>query len=291
MSSKSNRLGRGLEALIPQILTDEEEKATGALNTIEISKIHTNPKQPRTVFDAKGLEELKQSIVENGVIQPITVRRKDGGYELVTGERRLRAAIDLGYDGIPAYVIDVKSEEKMLELALVENVQREDLNPIELAKAYEQLQTEYRLSQEEVARKVGKDRATVANFIRLLKLPVDVQESVAKGEISMGHARAITGLSSRSEQIRIWKKTVSKAWSVRKVEEEVRKLTDAIEKPSGGKTTKRSPYFSEAEDRIRSLLGTQVKIVPSGKGGRIEIHYYSEDDLDRVIELFQRIEG
>jgi ParB family chromosome partitioning protein len=290
MSSKSNRLGRGLEALIPPSQTDEE-KASNALDSIEISKIHTNPKQPRTVFDTKGLEELKQSIVENGVIQPVTVRKMNGGYELITGERRLRAVIELGYEGIPAYVIEVKSEEKMLELALVENVQREDLNPIELAKAYEQLQTEYRLSQEDVARKVGKDRATVANFIRLLKLPADVQESVGRGEISMGHARAITGLSSRSEQIRIWKKTVSGAWSVRKVEEEVRKLTEAADKPSGSKSAKRSPYFSEAENRIRTLLGTQVKIVPSGKGGRIEIHYYSEDDLDRVIELFQRIEG
>jgi ParB family chromosome partitioning protein len=290
MSNKSNRLGRGLEALIPQAPSDEE-KVPHALDTIEISKIHTNPKQPRTVFDKKGLEELKQSIVENGIIQPITVRKTKSGYELISGERRIRAVIELGYDQIPAYIIEVESDEKMLELSLVENVQREDLNPIELAKAYEQLQTEYNLSQEEVAQKVGKDRATVANFIRLLKLPDAIQESVVKGEISMGHARAIMGLLSRSDQIQIWKKTVSRAWSVRKVEEEVRLLTEAVEKPSKVKATKRSPFFGEAEDRIRTILSTQVKIIPSGKGGRIEIHYYSEDDLDRIIELFQRIEG
>jgi ParB family transcriptional regulator, chromosome partitioning protein len=289
MSSKSNRLGRGLEALIPQI-SPEEEKSSRALDTIPVSRIHTNPKQPRTVFDRQGLEDLKKSIVENGVIQPVTVRKTDGGFEIIAGERRLRAVVELGYERIPAYVMNVETEEKMLELALVENVQREDLNPIELAKAYDQLQTEYRLSQEEVARKVGKDRATVANFIRLLKLPDVIQDSLSKNEISMGHARAFMGLGSRSDQIKVWKKTLAKGWSVRKVEDDVRLQTEAAKQPGKPASGKRHPYFGEAEDRIRTALGTQVKIVPSGKGGRIEIQYFSEEELDRLIELFHGIQ-
>jgi len=290
MSSKSNRLGRGLEALIPQI-PPEEEKSSRALDTLPVSRIHTNPKQPRSAFDRQGMEDLKKSIIENGVIQPVTVRKTDGGFEIIAGERRLRAVLELGYERIPAYVMDVDTEEKMLELALVENVQREDLNPIELAKAYDQLQTEYRLSQEEVAQKVGKDRATVANFIRLLKLPDVIQESLSKNEISMGHARAFMGLGPRSDQIKVWKKTLAKGWSVRKVEDEVRLQTETAKLPGGGtsKSGKRHPYFGEAEDRIRTALGTQVKIIPSGKGGRIEIQYFSEEELDRLIELFQSI--
>jgi ParB family transcriptional regulator, chromosome partitioning protein len=290
MSSKSNRLGRGLEALIPQVQPDEE-KSGRTLDTLPVSKIHTNPKQPRTVFDRQGLDDLKKSIVENGVIQPVTVRKTDGGFEIIAGERRLRAVAELGYERIPAYVLEVESEEKMLELALVENVQREDLNPIELARAYESLQTEYRLSQEDVARKVGKDRATVANFIRLLKLPDVIQDSLAKNEISMGHARAITGLGSRTDQIRIWKSALSKGWSVRKVEDEVRLRSEPDKKPGKSKSGKQHPYFSEAVDRIRTALGTQVRVVPSGKGGRIEIMYFSEEELDRLVELFQGIRG
>jgi ParB family chromosome partitioning protein len=187
--------------------------------------------------------------------------------------------------------MDVGSDEKMLELALVENVQREDLNPIELAKAYEQLQTVYRLSQDEVARKVGKDRATVANFIRLLKLPDPIQDSLARGELSMGHARAIMGLSSRADQIQLWKKVVSKGWSVRRVEEAVRFQTEPQPKSGRSKPAKRSAAMGDIEDRMRRIIGTQVKIHATGKGGRIEIHYYSDDDLDRILQLFDRIDG
>jgi ParB family transcriptional regulator, chromosome partitioning protein len=289
MNSKSNRLGRGLEALIPQAASDEDSDQ-GRLDSILTSRIRTNPKQPRMKFDPVRIEELKQSISENGVIQPITVRKAEGGFELISGERRLRAVSELGFERIPAYVIDVDSDEKMLEMALVENIQREDLNPVELAQAYEQLQAQYRLSQEEVARKVGKDRATVANFLRLLKLPDPIQASLAEGAISMGHARAIMGLSSRSDQMSVWKRAAAKGWSVRKVEEEVRRMTEPAEPKRKGKTEKRHSFFSGAEDRIRSALGTQVRIQPSGKGGRIEIQYYSQDDLDRILELFDRLQ-
>jgi len=287
----NRRLGRGLEALIPQVSPEEEVSQGHSLSDIDVAKIRTNPLQPRVRFDPKGLEDLKHSITENGVIQPITVRKVNGEYELIAGERRLRAVLDLGYRRIPAFVMAVDSEDRMLELALVENVQREDLNAIELAKAYERLQNQYGLTQEEVAKKVGKDRATVANFIRLLKLPEAIQESLRKDEISMGHARALMALSSRSDQMRLWKKTIGGGWSVRKVEEDARKLLDGgghkkeIERPV------RSRHLVDAEDRLRRLMGTRVRVQSGGKGGKIEIHYFSDDDLDRILELLESIKG
>lgn len=290
MSNRSpKRLGRGLEALIPSVEPESEKQGESLLN-IEVARIRMNPKQPRTDFDPQGLEELKQSILENGVIQPITVRPKDDGYELISGERRLRAVMELGYEKIPAYILPVESDEKMLELALVENIQREDLNPIELAKAYEKLQTEYGLTQEEVAQKVGKDRATVANFIRLLKLPEAIQESLSKGEITMGHARALMGLSSPTDQLQLWKKILAKGLNVRQVEEAVR--TSMGSKPGAKKETGSHvpPFVQEIEDRIRKILGTQIKVHYSPKGGKIEIHYYSDEDLDRILELLSKIE-
>jgi ParB family chromosome partitioning protein len=281
---KSKRLGRGLEALIPQTDLDDSTQQDGSLRGIETAKINANPYQPRNQFDRTGLEELKQSIQENGVIQPITVRKSGAGYELVAGERRFRAVKELGYERIPAYVIEIKSEDQMLEMALVENVQREDLNPIELAKAYQQLQREYGLTQEDVAQKVGKDRTTVANFIRLLKLPEEIQASLEKRDISMGHARAIMGLSHSENQIQIWRKTIKHSWSVRQLEEVVRKLQESPKKTK--EIPKQSPGVNDVEERLRTILGTRVKMKPSTRGGgKLEISYYSDDDLNRILEL------
>jgi ParB family chromosome partitioning protein len=284
----NKRLGRGLEALIPQMSEEEEALQGKSLADIDVAKINANPLQPRTRFDSKSLDDLKQSILENGVIQPVTVRRIDGGYELVAGERRLRAVRDLGFKKVPAFVINVDSEDKMLELALVENVQREDLNAMELAKAYESLQGEYGLTQEEVAKKVGKDRATVANFIRLLKLPDPIQESLRKDEIAMGHARALMAISSRSDQMRLWKKAAATGWSVRKTEDEVRKHLESADRKKAPPPPKRSPHVEEIENRLRRLFSTQIRIRGGGKGGKIEIDYYSNDDLDRILELLEK---
>lgn len=286
---KSKRLGRGLEALIPQMSPDDEAKRGDFLFEVEVAKVRANPFQPRMDFDRNGLEDLKRSIIENGIIQPITVRKVNGEFELIAGERRLRAVQELGFVKIPAFVMEVASDDQMLELALVENIQREDLNPIDLAKAYQRLQKEYGLTQEAVAQKIGKDRATVTNFIRLLKLPEVIQESLRKEEISMGHARALMGLPSRGEQIRLWRKIIKQSWSVRRVEEVVRKKVEGTEKAKEAVAPKRSQYLMENEDKLRTFLGTQVRIKPSGRGGKIEIFYYSNDDLDRVIELFQRL--
>lgn len=288
---KTKRLGRGLEALIPQSPPEDDTRRTEELSQIDVALIRVNPKQPRLVFDSERLEQLKASIKEHGVIQPVTVHLVEKGYELISGERRLRAVSDLGYERIPAYIyqIEDKSEDKLLELALIENIQREDLNAIEVAKAYQQLQKEYGLTQEEVAQKVGKDRATIANFVRLLKLPDPVQTCIRNDEISMGHARALMGLPDRGEQIQLCRKIIKQQMSVRQVEETVRKYSQP------GKTTvlpKKSvdPGFVALEDRCREVLGSQVKIRPASKGGKIEISYFSKEDLDRIMDLFESIE-
>ncbi len=286
---KDKRLGRGLEALIPLVPPDVENDRGEILFKVEVAKVHPNPYQPRVEFDQEGLKELKQSIQENGVIQPITVRRVDGEFELIAGERRLRAVQELGFQEIPAFVMEVSSEDQMLELALVENIQREDLNPIELAKAYHRLQKEYGLTQEAVAQKVGKDRASVANFIRLLKLPKEIQQSLEKEEISMGHARALMGLSQEGMLIKTWKKVVKEGWSVRKVEEVVRNFLEHSEKVKERVIFPRSPYLAEIEDKLRIIFGTQIHIQKLNRGGKIEIAYFSDEDLERIIELMQQI--
>ena len=291
MRMKSKRLGKGLEALIPQITPEEAENRADALSQIAVSLIQSNPEQPRSVFHRQKLEELKQSISENGLIQPVTVRKSEDGFELISGERRLRAVQELGVNRIPAYIIEVESDEKLLELSLIENIQRDDLNAIEVAHAYERLQKEYKLTQEEVARKVGKDRATVANFIRLLRLPEKIQESLEKDEISMGHARAIMGLTSRGEQMQVWRKAVKGGWSVRKTEEAVRQLTEKPEKKAVLPPTAQNPAVQSMEDRLRTVLGSQVKIRQTGEGGKIEISYFSQGDLDRLMELLEQIGG
>lgn len=285
---KNKRLGKGLEALIPQMSADEDQTRLDTLSEIEISKIHANPNQPRTEFDRQALDDLKQSIAENGVIQPITVRVVDDGFELIAGERRLRATTELGFRKIPAFVMEITSEDQMLELALIENIQREDLNPIEQAKAFQQLLKEYGLTQEQVSKKIGKDRATIANFVRLLKLPDIIQQSLRKNEISMGHARAIMGLSSRGDQMQVWRKTVKEGWSVRHVEKVIR---DIASKPAKSKSTsskKQSSQFVELEVELRDIYQTKVQVKSSGTGGRIELTYFSDDDLERLIELLQK---
>jgi len=287
---KSSRLGKGLEALIPDIPSDEPSSRRDSLSDVDVSRIHRNPQQPRMEFDKKALEGLKQSIQENGVIQPITVRKIEDGYELIAGERRLRAVQDLGFRKIPAFVLEISSEDQMLEIALVENIQREDLNPIELARAYQQLQKEHGLTQDQVAQKVGKERATIANFIRLLKLPRQIQESLQKREISMGHARALMGLSADSDMNKLWRKTVKQDYSVRKVEEAVRSLLeDKNGNNTGPKVREKDPQLTEIEGQLRTLMGTQVRVRTSTRGGRIEIAYYSNEDLNRLLDLFDSI--
>ncbi len=280
------RLGKGLGALLPDLPEETEDRAE-RLREIPVSSVVPNPFQPRETFDPTALEELKQSIAENGVIQPITVREVDSGYELIAGERRLRAVRELGLDRIPAYVLEVNTDEEMLELSLIENIQRENLNPIDEANGYQTLITKCKLTQEEVARKVGKDRSTITNALRILKLPKVVQDSLVKGEISAGHARALLGLDSASEQIALWKKTVKNKYSVRQVENLVKKMNEPAPSKKAKANRKLSPALQEVEDRLRSALSTQVRIEDRGGRGKIEIEYYSHDDLERICEALE----
>lgn len=279
-------LGKGLRALIPEI-PPGDEAAVAAIQDIAVESVLPNPFQPREHFDAQALEELKASIAEKGLVQPITVRRFDGRYQLIAGERRLRAVRELGLATIPAYVLDVQSDEELLELSIIENIHREDLNPLEVARGYQRLIDECHLTQEEVAQKVGKDRSTVANFLRLLKLPRRIQESLASGELSMGHARALLALNNSEDQIRIWQQTVKHALPVRKVEQLVREALEGA-RPVKAPQKELPPQLREMENRLRHALATQVHIRPRGRRGVIEIEYYSDDDLDRLTGLICR---
>jgi ParB family chromosome partitioning protein len=310
MSKIKLGLGRGLDALInPHNLNDNVEqspdynnlkkddgKEINILAKIPVNNISSNPFQPRTNFDPAALDELKKSILSNGLIQPITVRRKsDNHYELISGERRLKACIDIGYIDIPAYIIKVDSDEAMLAMALIENIQREKLNAIEVAAAYKRLMDECHLTQEQIAETVGKDRATVANTIRLLKLPDKIQKSLISEEITMGHARALINLPSEELQLSALKKIIENNLSVRKVEQLVKNIfTDTkirkTYKP-GIKSNVNSAGASAIEDKLMKLFGTKVTIrQKADNNGEVILEFYSLEDLDRLIELFEMIE-
>jgi ParB family chromosome partitioning protein len=263
----------------------------GILASIDIAKIRPNPFQPRLDFDKDALEELTRSIVEKGVIQPITVRRAEAGYEMIAGERRLRAAQAARLKQIPAYIVVIESDEEMLEMALIENIQREYLNPIEVATGYQRLMQECHLTTEEVAKRVAKERSTVTNFIRLLKLPMKIQEGLRKGSIQMGHARALINLPNEKTQLRLFDKIIDGGLSVRKVEDLVKvfgKRAVRNVKKVQGETDSNTRSI---EEKLRQYLGTKVALRPKEKGrGEIVIEYYSLEDLDRLIDLFAAAE-
>ncbi len=298
---KKSVLGRGLGALIPRGTPKEmsvkqeyaipDSGENGVLASIDIAKVRPNPFQPRVDFDKDALEDLTKSIVEKGVIQPITVRRVEGGYEMIAGERRLRAAQAARLKQIPAYIVVVESDEEMLELALIENIQREHLNPIELANGYQRLMQECHLNTEEVAKRVGKERSTVTNFIRLLKLPQKIQDGLRKETIQMGHARALINLPTEKMQLRLYEKIVDGGLSVRKVEDLVKAFAKRevrhVKKVQGDTDAN----TSNIEEKLRQYLGTKVSLRPKEKGrGEIIVEYYSLEDLDRLIELFAAAE-
>lgn len=311
MSKMKSSLGRGLDALInPNMIEDkssekvvdlsniklDDGKQVDILARIAVDLISPNPFQPRTNFDAAALEELKKSILINGLIQPITVRRVQGNrYQLISGERRLRAFKDIGYKEIPAYIIKVDSDEILLALALIENIQREHLNPIEVAKAYKRLMEECHLTQEEIAEKVGKDRTTIANTIRLLKLPERIQDAIVKAEISMGHARALISLPTEHLQLFALDKILKDGLSVRKVEQLAKQIS--VKKGSSKtinsisvNTTSAHIHTNDIEDRLRRIFGTKVMCSQRKDGtGEIKIEFYSNDELERLLELFEII--
>jgi ParB family chromosome partitioning protein len=289
MAQKRPALGRGLSALIPSApppLPAPEAAAAPAARPsgqpleLDIDLLTPNPRQPRTTIEEQALDELAQSIRANGVIQPVVVRPMGERYEIVAGERRWRAAQRAGLLKVPVVVRQV-DDDKLLQVALIENIQRENLNPIEEAQAYRRLVDELHLSQEAVAAAVGKDRATVANYLRLLRLPAEVRGEVAGGVLSMGHARALLALPDDVSQRRIAREVIAKALSVRETEALVRKeVTPApeTERPAT------DPNTRAAEDQLKLALGTRVRIVRSRRGGRIEIDFVNEAELQRLYE-------
>lgn len=297
-------LGRGLNTLLPS-MPDASSSVTygtpmapdngeaGGISAIEIAKISPNPYQPRLDFHPQALEELKRSIQEKGIIQPVTVRRLvNGRYELVSGERRMRASQELGLHTIPAYIISVVSDTEMLELGLIENLQRDDLNPIEVAVSFKRLIDECAIKADDVALKVGKDRTTVVNFLRLLKLPEKIQQSVRDNKLTMGHARALLAASDEKQQLRLHKKIIDEGWSVRKIEQAVKgpgAKSAARGTSSAAPATRGSAEFQPIESRLRQQFGTKVTIRKNTTGGgEIVIEYYNADDLDRVLEYLER---
>ncbi len=281
-------LGKGLGALIPGNLSAiDGEAAKAGVQELNLSEIRPNPYQPRTVFRAEELKALADSIKEQGVLQPVlVVKAKTGGYELVSGERRLRAAQSLGWRAIPAIVKPSATAKEMAEWAIIENVQRDDLNPLEEARAYKRLVDEFQMTQEDVAQKVGRERSTVANSLRLLKLPKEVQHLLERGDLQMGHARALLSLDSAEAQKSIGQKAATEGWSVRAVEKAGQQHAEDM----GGarrKAVRRGSNVEMAaiEEKMRRKLGTKVKLLPAGKGGRIEISYFSAEELERLIDL------
>ncbi|HES60023.1 MAG: ParB/RepB/Spo0J family partition protein [Calditrichaceae bacterium] len=288
---KTKRLGRGLDALIPDksIAENNNNSDDSNLFEIEVASVKANPYQPRQEFDPVALDELKTSIKENGIIQPITVRRVDKHYELIAGERRLRAVVELGFKKVPAYIIKVDTKEEMLELAIIENVQRERLNPIEQAQAFQRLVDECNLTQDEVAQKIGKDRTTITNFLRLLKLPNEIQDSVRKHELTMGHARTLLAIDDSEVQRQVWKKVIKNSLSVRRLEKLIKDLAEVAKQKQAVKP-RRSVFLQKAEEDLRELFGTKVNIRSRKEGGTIEVEFYSPEDLNRLLEILQEIQ-
>jgi ParB family chromosome partitioning protein len=270
-------LGRGLEALIPREIK-ENVSASEKVIDLKVDEIAPNPHQPRQVFGESELQELAESIKENGILQPIVVRRTGEGYELVAGERRLRASRILGLQEIPALVRDI-DDENTLKLALLENLQREDLNPLEKAAGFLALKEELGVSTAEIGKALGKGRSTIANSIRLLNLPEEVKELINRGRLTEGHARAILAIEGKAEQVRAAEAVVNKQLTVRDIEGRSQRRT---RKKKSGK--KPDPEIRALEERLELHLGTRVRIAPGKKGGEIRIRYYSNEQFEGVLE-------
>lgn len=287
---KRAALGKGLSALIPEHVESGNRGPSGVA-TVKTVEVQYNSLQPRLHYAPESMEELKASIREKGVLQPILVRHKGDGYEVVAGERRLRAAQALNLDEIPVVVRDV-SDDEALVLALVENIQREELNAIEEAKAFKRLIEEFQLTQEQVADAVGKERSTISNILRLLKLPETIQEAVGKKMISMGHARTLLSIEDPQKQYQVFLEIMEKGFSVRQAEQMTQASVPDDKKRIKVKKDKDHEIL-HLEEELRNILGTKVSIEAKKKRGKIVIEYYSLDDLDRVLELLrkQTIEG
>ena len=288
--SETKRLGRGLEALLGPVSREVAEES-GALRELPMSNIRPNPYQPRTHLDETALAELTASIEASGLLQPVIVRPRGDGYEIIAGERRWRAAERLGWAKIPAVVRDV-DDQTLLTLALIENLQRHDLSPIDEAKGYQRLGDEFRLPQSEIARTVGRNRSTVANLLRLLQLPAEIQAMVHQGDLSEGHARALLGVGDAERMLNLAREAAANGWSVREMESVVAGHREEVPSAPGRTVTRKSQRgttpadVKRIEDALRKRLGTDVRVTARRRGrGLLTVSYYSNDDLARLLEL------
>jgi ParB family chromosome partitioning protein len=284
--SKKLVLGRGLDALLPDI--EPMEDISKEYFTCDIGLIQPNRYQPRLRFSDEELEDMARSIRQQGIIQPLLVRKDSNGYELITGERRLRAAKIAGLKQVPVIVKTI-TDTDMLEMSIVENVQRSDLNPIEEAEAYHRLITEFGLTQDQAADRVGKSRSAVANFLRLRQLPEQIKSSIMDGDLSMGHARALLGAATSAQQNSVFRAIVLKRLSVRETERLIKRLKTEKEKPKKPLSSSEQRYLSDVADDLSSRFGTKVQIKRRGQKGKVEIEFYSNDDLDRLLGLLKQI--
>ena len=283
---KKTALGRGLGALIPGIENGEDEKKQDYFYC-DIDLIRPNRFQPRTVFSEDDLQELSESIKNQGILQPLLVRQDGSGYELIAGERRLRAAKRAGLIQVPVIIKRV-SNEKLLEMSLVENIQRENLNPIEEAEAYQSLISRLNLTQDQAAARVGKSRSAVANFLRLRQLPDQIKTSIIEGTLSMGHARALLGTESSAQQLGAWRAVITKGLSVRETENLVRRMKAEKKKPRATADRSEQIYLAGLAEDLSRHFGTKILIKKEGQKGKVEIEFYSNDDLEQLINRLRQ---
>jgi ParB family transcriptional regulator, chromosome partitioning protein len=271
---------KGINAFFNNIEAAKEE----TVQEINIKELRPNPYQPRKTFEQEAINELKESILEHGILQPIVVRKSIKGYEIVVGERRFRASKAAGLKSIPAVVREL-SEQQMMELAVLENLQREDLNPIEEGLAYQTLMEKLKLTQEEVAKRLGKSRPHVANHIRLLSLPVKIQELISTGKISMGHGRALLGLRQKAKLPAMVDKIINESLNVRQLEKLIQQVNENVPRETKKPEKKKDIFLQEREHSLRERFGTTVNIKQSKNKGKIEIEFFSKDDLERILEM------
>jgi ParB family chromosome partitioning protein len=288
--AKKTALGKGLGALI-EGASKVEDGVTGFIKEIEIDKINPNPYQPRKEFDEEALEELAESIKAMGVIQPITINKNDdGSFTLISGERRLRAAKLAHLETIPAYIRSTSDTQEMMEMALVENIQRVDLDPISIALGYQRLIDECQLTQEKMSERIGKKRSTIANYLRLLKLPSQIQLGLKTNTISMGHARALISIDDSETQLMIYKEIIKHGFSVRKVEEIVREYNEDKSQKTNKPKTPKENIFEQLQDKLSDYFSTKVSLSRNNKGkGKIVINFANDDELEHIISIFDKL--
>lgn len=275
-------LGKGLDAFFANMEPEQEE----IVREVSLKELRPNPYQPRKSFDQDSINELKDSILEHGILQPIIARKSIKGYEIVVGERRYRAAKEAGLEKVPVVVREL-SEQQMMELAVLENLQREDLTPIEEASAYQLLMDRLKLTQEELANRLGKSRPHIANHLRILSLPMDIQNLISEGKISMGHGRALLGLKKKEKMQQIVEKIIKEGLNVRQLEKLIQDLNDNVPRETKKPKQEKSVFIREQETQLREKFGTTVNIKhnKNKKKGKIEIEFFSNEDLERIIQL------